>query len=341
MGDEKQKKEAENKEKEAENEEDEEQEDEPEEEEEEQKDEAEEEQEVEAEDKAEEEQPEKKQPEKVIKRPAVRKEDEAEEEQPEKVKKRPAASAAVLKRPAASAASAAVYDFGFDLELASAWRRLPRKPKEFTTNFKHDDNAVDAALCTVVFADGMEVTIPGFDVQRVRELKAVHVADRGAEWQGVHEKTGDKLSIVKRADRSPLFCLYSQSSSAKKKQMVCMVKIMHFGDGDVGRDLALKCLTELAEKFAKDKVTTADIYSHREALMEKMGATMPKKAGSRKRTSSSSPKASPTAPAMRRPAAARKPAAQPRLASVESEMDIDVPPMDIMDEATTVLGDMM
>jgi hypothetical protein len=108
--------------------------------------------------------------------------DEAKEEQPEpeqvqpeqqleaeKVKKRPAASR-LMKRPAGSTsvlkepavAADPVYEFGFDVELESAWRRLPRKSKEFTANFKHDEKADDIDLCTVVFADGMEATIPGF-----------------------------------------------------------------------------------------------------------------------------------------------------------------------------------
>jgi len=279
--------------------------------------------------------------------------DEAEEEQPEpeaeKVKKRPAASM-LMKRPAGSTsvlkepavAADPVYEFGFDVELESAWRRLLRKSKELTTNFKHDEKADDIDLCTVVFADGMEATIPGFDVQRMKEFRAVHVLDRGAEWQGVHEKTGDKLLIVKRADRSPLLCLYSQSQSAKKKVMVCMVKVMHFGDGDPARGLALQCLTELAEKFAKDLVTSDDIYSHRDALMRKMGATMPQKTGSsRKRATSSSSKASPTAPARKRPAATRKAATEDTLEPEESAMDIDLPPLNIMDEVSTVLGDMI
>lgn len=259
------------------------------------------------------------------------------------VRKRPAAA-----MPATSVGTSPEYVLGFDNETNFAWRQLPGKRKELTNDFVIDrSEGSKDELCTVRFQNGEEYKIPGLTNDRAVGFVDLATVVRGGLWHGKHRKTGNALSINPKADRTPLLVLYEYQDSSDRKQ-VCMVTIKKFvkekGEdvGDEAKAAALKCLIEIATEYMNDEISLTDLYLVRDKKMEDLGASLPRTAAPRRKVIGKRPACAvdEATPKQGQPKP-KKPRRETPQATADTSIDSDLPPVNILEEATSALHDLL
>jgi hypothetical protein len=251
-----------------------------------------------------------------------------------------------MKRPAAApeptskkrAAAATEFNYGFDEEMAAAWRRKQFRAKEFTTNFEYEKEAAADTEVTVVFLDNSRVQIAGLTIEKVKALASTASRSISYLWEGSHAVSKEFLSLSKKMDRTPLVCLWR--GLGKSRRMCCMAKIVHFGDLPEAEVACIELMTKVATKYASGEVETDTLYALRDELMQQC-PRVKHDVISRDRSSTAS-----KAVALKRPATSSKavsseplePAQPPKRARRGSTLDSDLPPCPILAEACEVLA---
>ncbi len=168
---------------------------------------------------------------------------------------------------------------GFDEELNKAWRtRTQDGAKEYSSDIYVDDKhqlATDVVFC--MWEDDFRRPITDVTVEtwntKLAARATVAAGKRVASptiWSGVMPD-GVELFVKKRSDRDPLISLYTKTPG-KDKQQRLQVKIKYFAtEGE-----AETFMTKIAQDVSQGAVGFDELLSHRNALLLKMGKTLPR-----------------------------------------------------------------
>jgi hypothetical protein len=147
---------------------------------------------------------------------------------PASAMKKPAAPSPAVSAPSASAPSASAF-IGYDSEFKRAWRIAfgdKNGAKDWSVSINRPPHAKKSDLAIAKFPNGDEVPLPTLTVEELDMEDIVRQSTKGVMWEGLQD--GARVWISKRADRTPLLCLYRKEGDSAKQ--ICQMTIKTFGD---------------------------------------------------------------------------------------------------------------
>jgi hypothetical protein len=117
------------------------------------------------------------------------------------------------------------------------------------------------------------VIIFGITVEQVLEMAAAALSGRGPMWSRhfADDPSQTSVYIVKRADRSPLLALMQSDPVNEKPNMICMIKVSNFGEGDDAVVKAFDMLRDIANRYVDNKLNKQKLYPARDEALKALG----------------------------------------------------------------------